>query len=322
MLDSGHLLTSFMSGQVTLSDTDGHIVDRRRDHAKYVVKVAVHEDHDKATAWVATAAWDAKIHLYQVDTSSDHPQLGNPIATITLLTNPESFAFVKHPETSSPILIVTRRDSTFLYYHTVDASARLFGKQNLAPHSNAWIAFTPSAIAPCPTDSTLLAVSTSAVPHMKLIIVKLMIPSIDRGATSAAIPPPATPASTSLIDESDTGRTAAAAQAREALALQEREAAAIQVQVSTLAPQTPYSTPALAWRPDGSGVWVNSDDGVIRGIEACSGKIVETLRGGHELGTKVRCLCACEVEVDGGTEEWLVSGGFDQRLIVWRPEKA
>ena len=69
-------------------------------------------------------------------------------------------------------------------------------------------------------------------------------------------------------------------------------------------------------------MWVNSDDGVVRGIEARSGKIVETLRGGHELGTKVRCLCACEVEVDGEAEEWLVSGGFDQRLIVWRPEKA
>jgi len=303
---------------VTLSDADGRTIDKRRDHAKYVVKVGVYEDHDKTTTWIATAGWDGKVHLYRIDADSDEPKLGDPIATIALPTNPESFAFVRHPETSSPILIVTRRDSTFLYYHSVDTSARLLGKQNLAPHSNAWIAFTPSAIALCPTDSSLLAVATSAVPHMKLIIVKLMLPSTNE-ENSTPETTPAPPARTSLLDE---GRSHAAAQARTALALQDRESAAILVHVSTLAPQTPYSTPTLAWRPDGTGVWVNSDDGVIRGIEACSGKIVSTLRGGHELGSKVRCLCTCEVEVeDGGKEEWLVSGGFDQKLIVWRPEK-
>ena len=79
-----------------------------------------------------------------------------------------------------------------------------------------------------------------------------------------------------------------------------------------MAPQTPYSTPAVAWRPDGSGVWVNGDDGAVRGIEASTGKVACTLRG-HEDGSKVRCLWAGRV--DG--VEWMVSGGFDQRLIVW-----
>jgi len=86
-----------------------------------------------------------------------------------------------------------------------------------------------------------------------------------------------------------------------------------------MAPQTPYCTPALAWRPDGSGVWVNSDDGVIRGIEARTGKIIASLQE-HETGNKVRCLWAGWVDVGDpvSREEWLVSGGFDQRLIVWR----
>ena len=85
------------------------------------------------------------------------------------------------------------------------------------------------------------------------------------------------------------------------------------IHCTTFAPQTAYSTPAVAWRPDGSGVWVNGDDGAIRGIETSSGKVISTLQG-HEEGSKVRCLWAGEVE----GEELLVSGGFDQRLIVWQ----
>ena len=330
MLGSKYMLTSSMSGQLSLHDVTGQTLDRRRDHQKYVVEVVVHQTTDPTCTWVATAGWDAKVHLYRIDMSQTTLKLPEPAATIELTTNPEGLAFVQHPETAQLILIITRRDSTFLYYHAVDDSARLLGKQNLAPHSNAWIAFTPSAIALCPTDDTLLAVATSAVPHMKLIIVRLMLPEpIDSPSATTPAPPLAstTTISSSLLDASEPGRQHAAAAARAALALQDREAAAIQIHATTLAPQTAYSTPALAWRPDGSGVWVNSDDGVIRGIEASSGKIVMTLKG-HEPGSKVRCLCTLEVErrvADGGPDEvgeWLVSGGFDQRLIVWRPEMA
>ena len=95
--------------------------------------------------------------------------------------------------------------------------------------------------------------------------------------------------------------------------LADKEEAAILIHCTTLSPQSAYSTPAVAWRPDGSGVWVNGDDGVVRGIEAASGKIVATLKG-HEPGSKVRCLWAGMV----GDEEWLVSGGFDQKLLVWK----
>lgn len=317
-----------MSGQLILSTLDGQVLDQRRDHSKYVVKIAVHEDTSNQKIWLATAGWDAKVHLYAVDLSSSSPKLPAPTASQPLQSNPESIIFV--PSTgsdSTPLLIITRRDSTFLYYHSVDNSMRLLGRQNLAPHSNAWIAFSPSAIALCPTDDRLLAVATSAVPHMKLIIVRLLLPSPDDSANSTMdpiTPSSAAPVRTSLLDDTAPGTRTAASQARAALALQDREAAAIQVQVSTLAPQTAYSTPALTWRPDGSGVWVNSDDGVIRGIEAQTGKIVASLKG-HEPGSKVRCLWSGEVaHEDGGSEgkeEWLVSGGFDQRLIVWRPEE-
>lgn len=293
-----------MSGQLVVSDLQGVVFDKRRDHAKYVVQIITHELED--VTWLATAGWDGKVHLYIIDVAATNPKLPAPVASISLPTNPEALLFIKHPDNGSLVLIITRRDSTHLFYYSVDSEARLLGKQNLAPHSNAWIAFTPSAIALCPTDSTLIAIATSAIPHMKLLIVRLMVPSMDGDASIA-----------SLVPAEETQ----ASQARAALALQDRESAAILIQCNTMAPQTAYSTPALTWRPDGTGVWVNSDDGAIRGIEATTGKIIATLKG-HEPGSKVRCLSAAWVKAGDVKQEWLVSGGFDHKLIVWKPEPA
>ncbi|KAG9626370.1 WD40 repeat-like protein, partial [Aureobasidium melanogenum] len=154
VLKQMHLLTASMSGQLAISDLQGEVYDKRRDHTKYVVQIATHESDD--VTWLATAGWDGKVHLYRLDVAGAvSPTLPPPVASISLPTNPEALLFIKHPDNGSPVLIITRRDSTHLFYYSVDSEARLIGKQNLAPHSNAWIAFTPSAIALCPTDSTL-----------------------------------------------------------------------------------------------------------------------------------------------------------------------
>ncbi|KAK7526695.1 WD40-repeat-containing domain protein [Phyllosticta citriasiana] len=324
-----YLLTSSMSGKLVLYDSkEEKVLDERKDHTKYAVRIASREQADGV--WVATAGWDAKVFLYNLRQSNESTlRLEAPIATLVLPTNPEDLIFIEHPDTAKPLLLLTRRDSTFLQYYSLPDAAggsaglerpvtlQFLGKQNLAPASNAWIAFTPSSIALSPTDPSLLAVATSAVPHMKLIIARLLVPP-----ATANRPGSFTEASgetsDAAVSQGEFATMNQASQAREALAVQERELAAILVQCSTLAPQTPYSTPSLAWRPDGSGVWVNGDDGLVRGIEAHTGKIVKTLKG-HEPGSKIRCLWAGKVaSTDGGEQEWLLSGGFDQRLILWR----
>ncbi|KAL1311177.1 hypothetical protein AAFC00_001374 [Neodothiora populina] len=310
MLPSGHLLTGSMSGQITISDLAGNILCRRRDHNKYIVQVASHEMDD--TILIATAGWDAKVNLYSMSGSEQEPRL---TASIELLTNPEAILFIEHPDNKQPILIVTRRDSTYLYFHSA-MSGDLLGKQNIAPHANSWTHQTPASLALCPTDDTLLAIATSATPSMKLLLVRLLLPSSEQAESTSG---PVSSAPSSLLINPETSEQSGFASARAALALQDREAAAILIHCNTLAPQTAYSTPALAWRPDGSGVWVNSDDGVVRGIEASSGKVVATLKG-HDIGSKIRCLCTALVQSNGKTEEWLVTGGFDQKIIVWKPE--
>ncbi|KAF1991877.1 hypothetical protein K402DRAFT_409410 [Aulographum hederae CBS 113979] len=333
ILDQRYIICSSMSGKVIVYDfVEERICDERRDHNKYVVKVTHYKDED--TTWIATAGWDGKVFVYHINTSDGSPKLSEPISSLSLPTNPEALLVIPHPDAPFPLLIVTRRDSTFLYYYGLFAppfassestTVPLLGRQNLAPHSNAWIAFTPSAIALHPKNPSLLAIATSSVPHMKLLIVRLLLPPPDGDTALLSLPPlsdiPTAP--TSLL--SDSANPTQASQARAALALQECEDAAIQINASTLAPQTPYSTPALAWRPDGNGVWVNGDDGVVRGVEARSGKVVARLGGlgykggeGHEPGSKIRCLWAGWVGVGSEEQEWVVSGGFDRRCVVWR----
>ncbi|OQO12770.1 hypothetical protein B0A48_02234 [Cryoendolithus antarcticus] len=302
-----HLLVSSMSGQLVLVDMTGQVVEKRRDHTKYVVQIAISQDTDHPL--IATAGWDNKVNIYSPSLDLP-PKIGEPTASITLPTKPESILFLQHPDSDEPILVLSRTDSSHLHYYTTSSPPRYLGRQNLAPHSNAWVSFTPSSMSICPTDPTLVAVATSAVPSMKLLIARLLIPSWE----GEPILPNAELVTlrTSLLDDNPNASGTQASQARAALLVADREHAAILIHCTTLAPQTAYSTPAVVWRPDGSGVWVNGDDGVIRGIEVSTGKIVATLKG-HEPGSKVRCLWAGEV----AEKEVLVSGGFDQKLIRW-----
>jgi WD40 repeat protein len=311
-----YILAASMSGKVALFDAvTQSIISTRQDHTKYVVSIACW--HQQSHTIVATAAWDGRVNIYALACADSEPSFPMPYAKASLPTIPEAILFVAHPETSQPILLVTRRDSTFIYYFLIPepvsamggepSELQLLGKQNLAPHSHSWVAFTPSCIKISPKDPSVVAIATSTTPHMKLMIVRLLMPPIDVSGSFTTSTEPITQA----------------AQARAELATQDREEAAIIVSCNTFAMQTLYSSPLLAWRPNGSGVWVNSDDGVIRGIEARSGKVVSTLKG-HDAGAKVRCIWAGEVTVNADdeqkTEEWLVSGGFDQKLIVWKPE--
>lgn len=335
ILEGRYVLMTNMSGHLLLQQ-GSRTLDSRNDHAKYAVKVIAHKDrNDPGMFWVATAGWDSSVVLYcmripvEIGEHAPTPVIGDPVARIKTTTNPESLLFVPHVDTDELILLVSRRDSSYIYYYEVESvpkdigsrneanaipshslpECRLIGRQNLAPHSTAWVAFSPAHMALSPHDPGLLAVATSTLPHLKVIIVRLLFPSTEAKDELNA------PASDVAVTQ--------ASQALEALALQNKEDAAILVQANTFAPQTAYSTPQVAWRPDGSGVWVNGDDGVVRGIETKTGKVISMLKNGHEPGCKVRSVWAGYVKVpqegkDPVQEEWVISGGFDKRLIVWQ----
>lgn len=301
-----YLASTCMSGKFTIHDLDtGNLVAGNRIHTKWAVDLAVFELPNSGSSLVATAGWDKKVYVYNLRHESFEQTDSElqPIGVIEVPTDPVSLLFVKHPDKDTVYLVLARRDSSFLYYYLIDPSGQTSpveatGRQNLAPHSNAWVAFTPSALAQHPSDPCLVAIATSHLPHLKVIVVRLMFPG-----------------DSSIIDAMPVDT--ATALARRDLAVQDREDQAIKLQVSTHAPQTPYSTPQIVWRPNGSGVWVNGDDGVIRGVEIKTGKVKAYLKA-HEIGSKVRTLWAGNLKnAAGEDEEVLVSGGFDRKIFVW-----
>ncbi|KKZ59160.1 hypothetical protein EMCG_05458 [[Emmonsia] crescens] len=325
LYDGAYRAVTTMSGQLVLFQGP-KVIASRKDHTKYAVSVVAFQEEppEVQTTWLATAGWDSRIYIYRITVPDVGALLsiGEPLAVIKTATLPECIRFMRNQGTRDLVLLASRRDSTNLYYYRVESpfnrlqradtinvnspklyECPLLGKQNLAPHSNAWVAFSPACFAPSPQDPTLLAVATSSQPYMKLMIVRVLMPS--PGSRQGSAP-----------------RATQALQARADLGIQNREDAAIIAQVNTMAPQTAYSIPQVVWRPDGSGVWVNGEDGVIRGIEAKTGKLVVSLEGGHEPGSKIRSIWAGWVRMQNGgngLEERLVSCGFDKKLIIWTP---
>lgn len=279
----------------------------RMDHKRYCVKAAVSSSNP--SEWLlATIGWDSRLNIYRIPKPQPGgiQELDPPVSTLTLQSIPEDIIWLPNPNpvkndddkngNEDEILLLSRRDSSLLYYYApTSPEPTLLGTQNLAPHALSRSILTPSSISLCPTDPTLLAAAIPSLPHLKLIITRLLVPLSRQ---------------TNEINRQSDLETA------------KREESAILQHISTLAPQTPYSTPKVVWRPDGSGVWVNGDDGCIRGIEVSTGKIVASLTGGHEGGVKVRTLWAGYVgsgkEEERSREEWVISGGFDRKVVVWR----
>ncbi|KAJ6144175.1 hypothetical protein N7470_008070 [Penicillium chermesinum] len=187
-----------MSGRLLLQQ-GSRVLDNRKDHGKYVVRIVAHEEKTESGStilWVATAGWDAKVFLYRIEIPDGAFEtaslaIGEPVAQIKLSTNPESLLFVRHPDSGELVLLVSRRDSTYIYYYqakpgptSIDQPATPpecspLGRQNLAPHSNAWVAFSPAFMALSPRDPGLLAVATSTLPHLKVMVVRLLFPSTE-----------------------------------------------------------------------------------------------------------------------------------------------
>lgn len=137
------LICSSMSGKVIVYDSlQDKLVAHRKDHAKYVVHVASWERGDRV--WLATAGWDQKVLLYECHITEDSITFEDPVGTIQLPSNPEALLFRSEPASRTTYLLVTRRDSTFIYYYEITDSLLLSsaskpvtvpitGKQNLAP---------------------------------------------------------------------------------------------------------------------------------------------------------------------------------------------
>ena len=309
-----HLIVSMMDGTVGVMDPtelDGPIFAKIKAHSSFANQVVTTIDNDMLI--IASAGWDKSVSICTVPlVVLEHEQhklepviLELESKRISCPANVQSVLFARHPDTNELYLVYTIRDSIYLWYllltPTKDPNgcsvciSSESGKQSLAPQKHStWTSFSPSHIEVCPTDPTLIAVATSHTPSMKLIIARLLFPTNIKTET---------PAPTSSEAQQGT-----------------KDELAIRLVATTHAPQNDFSTPRCVWRPDGSGIWVSADDGIVRGIDASTGKVVQELKGGHDPGTKIRCLWAGMLGKEGEEREVLISGGFDKKMLVWEVE--
>ncbi|CAZ85179.1 unnamed protein product [Tuber melanosporum] len=261
-IHSKWLISTSMSGHVVISDAaSGDVISSDKPHAKYAVKILVHEK----LPYAATSGYDNTIVLHSLTCGDDGTPKLLELHRLRFAAHPEGISFVALP-TGEEALVYSLRDSTFLIYHLLAPSLPVHSKRNLSPTTTSWVTFHAMFILPHPNDSSLLGIVTSSVPHMKFLLVR--------------------------VDSEE-----------------------VIMEVFTGAPQSVYSTAVFGWRAGGDGVWVNGDDGVVRGIERKTGKVMARLRA-SEGSEKVRSLWTGVV----GGQEVLVTGGFDKGIKVWVPE--
>ncbi|KAK7207213.1 WD40-repeat-containing domain protein [Myxozyma melibiosi] len=263
VLDENTIMTGGMDGRLVVSKpATGEITAEQKDHFKYLVKIAISKDQK----YVATVGYDKKVHVYTIERSETEPPKFNKIGSLSFPTNPEAAAFTyQDGDDEIPKLVISRRDSTFLYYYKLQPNLIEFARHNLNPESNSWVSFCAMDIALDPTEQKYLGVATSSIPHMRFMMLESGNDAILKNSF-------------------------------------------------TRAPQDAYSTSRITWRPEGSGIWCNGDDGLIRGVEVSTGAVVAELK--HHQG-KVKAIYAGKV--DG--KEVVVTGGFDKTVAVWEVEK-
>ncbi|KAK6351481.1 hypothetical protein TWF718_004641 [Orbilia javanica] len=302
------LVTASMVGVIAISDLKGNIVDKWTGHTKYIVKISVSEplmpvDGKEEIRYLAAASYDKSLSIHKLhlpkSTDSDSNTGDTPtprlefLQTIKFEQTVEDVIFTKDyrdstresapASTSTPLLITTIRDSPYLHVWSIPSN-------NPSTNSSTTSQFTFTSKNPLNATSTtwLTYTPTSLTPHPNHPHLLAMVTS--------SIPVPKViiyNLSTFTVDKEFT----------------------VPVELSA------YSTGIVAWRGDtaASGLWVNGDDGVVKGVEIKSGKVKAELKGHN--GRKVRCLTAGAVIGDGGDEdeeELMISGGFDGGLNVWR----
>ncbi|KAF3087119.1 hypothetical protein TWF569_001588 [Orbilia oligospora] len=303
------LVTASMVGAITISDLKGNIVDKWTGHTKYIVNIAVSEpielqtgeDGEEEIRYLAAASYDKylsvhKLHLPKAINSTSETDTPSPrlefLQTIKFDQTVEDVIFTKdyradnptQEPSSTPLLITTVRDSPYLHvWSTPSNNSSTTSSSSTTP--SAQFTFTSKNPLNATSTSWLTYTPTSLTPHPHHPHLLAMITS--------SIPSPKViiyNLSTYTVDKEFT----------------------VPVELSA------YSTGIVAWRGDtsASGLWINGDDGVIKGVEIKSGKVKAELKGHN--GRKVRCLAAAAVSEEDEEEELMISGGFDGGLNVWR----
>ncbi|KAK6361277.1 hypothetical protein TWF730_005015 [Orbilia blumenaviensis] len=305
------LVTGSMVGDIAVSDLKGEVLQRWKGHAKYIVKLAVsdayalpkpnptkedgeEEEEEGEIRYLAAASHDKSLSLHKLHiptpSSPSTPSL-SPLQTIKFDQTVEDVIFTKDYRHTNPT--PTPQDPLpLLLIATIRDSPTLHIYSLSTPPKNEFI-FTSNPSLTATQTSWLTYTPTSLTPH------------------------PHNPHLIALITSTPK------------IIIYNLRTFTVDKEFGIPVELSAYSTGVVAWRGGGdlagSGIWVNGDDGVVKGVDVSSGKVVAELKG-HK-GRKVRCLTGGTIftKVEGGgeeeEEEVMISGGFDGGLNIWRIAK-
>ncbi|KAJ6260998.1 hypothetical protein Dda_3663 [Drechslerella dactyloides] len=303
------LLTSSMAGDIAVSSLTGAVQQRWQGHAKFVVKLALSDPlptppsteesgEGGEVRYLAAASYDKTFSIHKLHISTTGPPRLEYLHSLPFETTVEDVLFSKDfavdNPSPSPLLIATLRDSTYLHIFTTppppsSSSTSTTGSAATQQHRHRFRLQTKAPLtATLTTWLTYTPTSLTRHPSHPHVIALL----------TSSLPSPK-------------------------LLLYNLQTHTVDSAITVPVSLAPFSTGVVAWRGDApaSGIWVNGDDGVVKGVEIKSGEVKAELTA-HE-GRKVRCLVAGSIVTDEEEEEEeiLVSGGFDGALKVWRVPK-
>ncbi|KAK6544270.1 hypothetical protein TWF694_000972 [Orbilia ellipsospora] len=307
------LITASMSRDIAISDIKGDVLHRWEGHGKYIVKLAISEpltlesSEAEEVRYIAAASYDKSLSVHKLRIplarSSTSEEEGEErgeskppsLELLQMLKFPDTVEdvifskdFSDSQNSTKTLLVATIRDSAYLHIYSSINTAPASSSSSSSSSTNQPFTFLSKTPLNATSTTWLTYTPTSLSPHPQHPHLLALITS--------SLPAPK-------------------------LILYNLQTFTVEKEFAVPINLSAYSTGIVTWRGDAnaSGVWVNGDDGLVKGVEVKSGKVMVELKG-HE-GRKVRCLVAGIVagNGDGGEEEEvMVSGGFDGGLKVWR----
>lgn len=283
-LEQRELVTAGMDGKVVLWDLltlrDGPVVVLK-EHTRFVVRCCWSAEG----RWLATAGYDKKIHVYErvpeekksgipggagdaMDEDEEDDLELRPLKTqlrlahtISTRGNPEALAFVPTP--AGEHIVYSYRDDCFIHYMSLPESP-----DSTSSASSAWQeeSFNTNEH----TSDTHVSYSIlSIVPHPTLPLLSLLTGShASISSNSLVILMPPLSSARALV-------------------------------LHTTLPSSPTYSPRQAWRADGAGVWLSSEEGQLRLFDLSGGEA----EGGRERSALGVHGALSEVELSGMSAE-------------------
>eukprot|EP01137_Pigoraptor_chileana_P021958 Opistho-2@86336 len=144
--DANVLLSGGMDGMVSLIDiASGEILQKFRDHAKYVVKVRW-ADHGNA---FATASYDKSVCVYSRESDCAEYCLQKKLDFTTAV---EAIAFNK----GATELAVSAREDNYLYFVEMTSGSFTRSRVNMNAYGDDWVSFSAMELSYSPNNKYLL----------------------------------------------------------------------------------------------------------------------------------------------------------------------